>query len=183
MATLAQVELNANAVTKLERSGERHPGNPGGRTCTSITIWAKPRCTPCAAWTLTIEPGEFVAIMGSSGSGKSTFMNMLGCLDKPTQRQVHPGRNGRFQPGQEAACGDTQSQAGICVPGFQPALTHHGAGKRGAAHALCADGQRQAAGAGERSAGAGGAGRQDGPFSHRSFPAGSSSAWPLRARW
>jgi putative ABC transport system ATP-binding protein len=33
---------------------------------------------------LEIEPGEFVAIMGSSGSGKSTFMNMLGCLDKPT---------------------------------------------------------------------------------------------------
>src|ERR1700727_2712559 len=33
---------------------------------------------------LTIDPGEFVAIMGSSGSGKSTFMNMLGCLDKPT---------------------------------------------------------------------------------------------------
>jgi putative ABC transport system ATP-binding protein len=33
---------------------------------------------------LTIHPGEFVAIMGSSGSGKSTFMNMLGCLDKPS---------------------------------------------------------------------------------------------------
>ena len=33
---------------------------------------------------LAIERGEFVAIMGSSGSGKSTFMNMLGCLDKPT---------------------------------------------------------------------------------------------------
>jgi putative ABC transport system ATP-binding protein len=33
---------------------------------------------------LQIEPGEFVAIMGSSGSGKSTFMNLLGCLDKPT---------------------------------------------------------------------------------------------------
>ena len=32
---------------------------------------------------LTIETGEFVAIMGSSGSGKSTFMNMLGTLDKP----------------------------------------------------------------------------------------------------
>lgn len=33
---------------------------------------------------LTIERGEFVAIMGASGSGKSTFMNILGCLDKPS---------------------------------------------------------------------------------------------------
>src|SRR5467141_3949497 len=34
---------------------------------------------------LQIERGEFVAIMGASGSGKSTFMNILGCLDKPTK--------------------------------------------------------------------------------------------------
>lgn len=34
--------------------------------------------------TLTIGRGEFVAVMGSSGSGKSTFMNILGCLDRPT---------------------------------------------------------------------------------------------------
>ena len=33
----------------------------------------------------TIEKGEFVAIMGQSGSGKSTFMNVLGCLDTPTE--------------------------------------------------------------------------------------------------
>ncbi len=33
---------------------------------------------------LEVREGEFVAIMGSSGSGKSTFMNTLGCLDRPT---------------------------------------------------------------------------------------------------
>ncbi len=33
---------------------------------------------------LTILPGESLAIMGASGSGKSTFMNILGCLDRST---------------------------------------------------------------------------------------------------
>src|SRR5262247_858257 len=31
-----------------------------------------------------VEPGEFVAIMGASGSGKSTFLNIVGCLDRPS---------------------------------------------------------------------------------------------------
>jgi putative ABC transport system ATP-binding protein len=43
---------------------------------------------------LNIDRGEFVAVMGASGSGKSTFMNIVGCLDRPTS-------GGYFLEGQE----------------------------------------------------------------------------------
>src|SRR5919201_1638649 len=36
-----------------------------------------------------VRRGEFLAIMGASGSGKSTFMNMLGCLDKPSSGKYY----------------------------------------------------------------------------------------------
>jgi putative ABC transport system ATP-binding protein len=43
------------------------------------------RVTALQGVSLAIGRGEFVAVMGASGSGKSTFMNVLGCLDRPTR--------------------------------------------------------------------------------------------------
>jgi putative ABC transport system ATP-binding protein len=88
MATLEQVELNANAVIKPELTVNGIPVSDMPviqvQDVHKYYDLGETKVHALRGVDMTIEPGEFVAIMGSSGSGKSTFMNMLGCLDKPS---------------------------------------------------------------------------------------------------
>jgi putative ABC transport system ATP-binding protein len=83
MATLAQVEID---LRELEQSATPAEATPAIQVENVHKFYdlGETKVHALRGVDLTIQPGEFVAIMGSSGSGKSTFMNMLGCLDKPS---------------------------------------------------------------------------------------------------
>jgi putative ABC transport system ATP-binding protein len=67
---------------------------------------------------LTIAAGEFVAVVGASGSGKSTFMNILGCLDRPTEGKYFLEGNevGSLSPDEWAAI--RNKRIGFVFQGF-----------------------------------------------------------------
>jgi len=77
MATISQPELNSAATTtrpQIIQVEDVHKYYELGET----------RVHALRGVSVGIGRGEFVAVMGASGSGKSTFMNILGCLDKPS---------------------------------------------------------------------------------------------------
>ena len=82
---------------------------------------------------LRIQRGEFVAVMGASGSGKSTCMNILGCLDTPT------GGEYRFQGIEVGSLTRNQrallapALSGLRLPELQSPEPHLGPGERRAA--------------------------------------------------
>jgi len=71
------VMVDARTTPLIELSGIRKRYGGGGSE--------QPEVEVLHGIDLTIHAGEFVAIMGQSGSGKSTLMNLLGCLDRPSE--------------------------------------------------------------------------------------------------
>ena len=79
---------------------------------------------------LEVQRGEFLAVTGQSGSGKSTFMHIVGCLDKPTSGQYYPGRRRRLEDVEGSVGGSSQQEDRLRVSGVQSAVAHDGARQR-----------------------------------------------------
>ena len=65
-----------------------------------------------------VERGEFVAIMGASGSGKSTFLNIVGCLDRPSTGCYRLDGVDVSQMSERSTGRSTQQEDRLCLPEF-----------------------------------------------------------------
>jgi len=67
---------------------------------------------------LSIEPGEFLSVMGPSGSGKSTLMNIMGCLDAPTEGRYYLGDEDVSELGRDQRADVRNRKIGFVFQGF-----------------------------------------------------------------
>ena len=85
---------------------------------------------------LEISQGEFVALMGASGSGKSTMMNIIGCLDRPTRGKYLLDGIDVSQLSRDELADIRNQKTRLRLPGLQPARAHLRPGECRTADAL-----------------------------------------------
>ena len=88
------------------------------RNLTKIYIVGQTRVHALQGISLTVNQGEFVAVMGPSGSGKSTFMNLIGCLDRPTQGEYWLAGKLVSRLSNDELAGIRNRQVGFVFQGF-----------------------------------------------------------------
>ena len=118
---------------------------------------------------LTIEQGEFTAIVGPSGSGKTTFLNMLGGLDMPTSGEISIGGTDIRQLVIFGTDRFQVEEYRLCFSGLQPHSGADGNGKCGIHHANAGSQQKRTRTTGQRIARPGGAWRPDQQPSVKTF--------------
>ena len=67
---------------------------------------------------LTVKAGEFIAIVGASGSGKSTLMNLIGCLDRPSEGEYYLDGNKVDEMGDDDLAGIRNKKIGFVFQTF-----------------------------------------------------------------
>ena len=82
--------------------------------------------------TLTIDEGEYVAVIGPSGSGKSTLMHILGCLDVPTSGRYHLAGDDVSHMSETALAEVRNRRIGFVFQQFNLLAVHDGVAERGA---------------------------------------------------
>ena len=84
-----------------------------------------------------VEAGEYVAIMGASGTGKSTLMNIIGCLDKPTGGSYRLDDTDVSSLDDDALSHLRKLQDRVRFSTVSPVGAHHGPQERHATAHLC----------------------------------------------